>query len=180
MRPGACASTSFATDRVYRSRPLDDDADVSRFSCGEPSLDEWLVEHARTAEAKRTARTFVWVGDDGDVAGYYAITAHLLDRGSLPLRLGRGDPSEIPAVLLAKLALRKDLHGQGLGAELLADALDRIVGATKVVAARYVVVDAIDDGACDFYAHHGFLQVPAHERRLVRRVSDVAAALGRA
>lgn len=157
---------------MLRSVPLADEHVLDHFECGEPELDQWLRHHARTAEGKRTARTYVLFDDAGRLVGYYAIAAHKVARASLPARLGRGDPAEVPTVLIAKLAVHKDLHGQGLGAVVLWDALRRIVDATRVVAARYVVVDAIDDYAADFYAHHGFVQVPALDR-LVRKISDI-------
>ena len=45
---------------------------------------------------------------------------------------------------------------------------------------RLVVVDAIDEAAAAFYEHHGFVvAVPGNRQRLVKRVSDIAAALGK-
>lgn len=158
---------------MFHVVPLADEHSPDDFDSGEPELDRWLCAYSRSAEVKRTARTFVAFDDDGRIAGYYAIAAHKVSRAGLPKRLGRGDPAEVPAVLLAKLALRKDLQGRGLGAALLGDALGRILDATRTIGARYVVVDAIDDDAADFYAHHGFVQVPALDR-LVRKVSDLA------
>jgi predicted N-acetyltransferase YhbS len=79
-------------------------------------------------------------------------------------------------VLLARLALHTPLHGQGLGGALLADALERVVTATALVAARFVVVDALHENAATFYAHHGFRRIPG-TGRLVQKISDVAAAL---
>ena len=43
--------------------------------------------------------------------------------------------------------------------------------------ARLVVVDAIDEAAARFSAHHGFLAVPEHPRRLYRRIKDIKASL---
>ncbi len=48
--------------------------------------------------------------------------------------------------------------------------------ATEVVAARFVVVDAIDQGAHGFYLHHGFREIPGF-MRLVQKISDIAAAV---
>jgi ribosomal protein S18 acetylase RimI-like enzyme len=79
-------------------------------------------------------------------------------------------------VLLARLALDRTLHGQGLGGALLAEALDRVVVATRTVAARFVVVDALDEGATGFYEHYGFRRIP-ETLRLVQKLSDIAAAL---
>ncbi|RZU52143.1 acetyltransferase (GNAT) family protein [Krasilnikovia cinnamomea] len=148
---------------------------TEHFDSGKPDLDSWLKQHALTTEARRTGRTFVW-HDDERVVAYYTIAAHLIVREELPRVLGRGNPGQIPAVLLARLALDKALHGQGLGGALLADALQRIVVATRTVAARFVVVDAIDEAAHGFYLHHGFREIPG-TMRLIQKVSDIAAAV---
>ncbi len=162
---------------AWRSEALDPQRHITaRFDSGEPDLDTWLREHAAGAEARRVARTFVWCEHDGPVVGYYALTGHLLLRDNLPRSIGRGSPTEVPAVLLARLALDRHLQGQGLGGALLADALERVVSATALVAARFVVVDAQHETAASFYEHHGFRRIP-DTLRLVQRISDVAAAL---
>jgi GNAT superfamily N-acetyltransferase len=160
---------------VFVSRPLADADDLTAFDSGNDTLDTWLADHARTAQAKRVSRTFVWTDRDR-VVGYYTISAHLLRREDLPTKLARGNPTQIPAVLLGRLALDRSLHGQGHGGELLADALRRVVTATETVAARFVVVDAIDESAFAFYRHHGFAPIPQTDR-LVQKLTDVAAAL---
>jgi GNAT superfamily N-acetyltransferase len=160
---------------VYVSEAIAPTHRTSSFDSGKPDLDRWLQQHAVSVEARRTGRTFVWHVDE-QVVAYYTIAAHLLVRDDLPRALGRGNPVQIPAVLLARLALDKTLQGQGLGGALLADALGRIVTVTRTVAARFVVVDAIDDAARRFYEHHGFRSIP-NTLRLVQKISDVAASL---
>lgn len=81
-------------------------------------------------------------------------------------------------MLLARLALDRSLQGQGLGGALLAEALGRVVVVTNTVAARFVVVAAIDERAAAFYEHHGFRRIP-ETFRLVQKVADIAAALER-
>ena len=110
------------------------------------------------------------------VVAYYSLAAHLLERAEMPTAIGRGGPRQIPAVLLARLALHQGLQGRGLGGALLADALRRVLAATEMVAARFVVVDAIDDAAAGFYEHHGFRRIPA-TRRLLAKLSDISAAV---
>ncbi len=46
-----------------------------------------------------------WVDQEDSVVGYYALAAHRVAREDVPTKIGRGGPTEIPAVLLARLAL---------------------------------------------------------------------------
>jgi len=77
--------------------------------------------------------------------------------------------------LLARLAVDARYQGRGLGAALLAEALRKAVAAGEVAAARLAVVDALDEAAARFYAHHGFVAVPEHPLRLYRRMKDIRA-----
>ena len=147
------------------------------FDSGEPLLDDWLRKSAAHAAAMRTAKTFVWHGGDDRVVAYFSLAAHLVTHETLPKKAARGGPTAIPAILLARLALDLRLHGQGLGGELLWDALTRAVAASELAAARVIVVDAIHDAAARFYEHHGFTAVPGNTHRLVQKLGDVAAAL---
>jgi predicted N-acetyltransferase YhbS len=147
------------------------------YSCGNPTLDGWLRTGALHAQSMRTARTFVWHRGDKVVIGYFSLAAHLVWRADVPGRVGRGGADAIPAILLARLALDSQLHGEGLGAELLWDALSRCVAASDAAGARVVVVDAIDDAAAAFYARFGFRAPTGQPLRLFQKVSDVAAAL---
>ena len=153
--------------------------DPSEFRCGEPSLDEWLVTHAAAEVRRGSARVWVWVDEAGTtptrILGYYSLSASKVARENLPKALGRGGPVEVPAVLIGRLALDASLRGQGLGEVLLADALSRIVDATRTVGARFVVVDALHEGAALFYERLGFRRLPG-SLLLVQKVADIAAA----
>jgi GNAT superfamily N-acetyltransferase len=159
-------------DAEFVSRHLSDLDDLDSFSSGQADLDEWLRLSARHADGMRSGRTWVWT-QNGVVVAYFTLAGHVIERGDLPTRLGRGSPDRIPAVIIARLALHKSLHGRGLGGVLLADAASRIVAATDIVAARFVVVDAIDEHAAAFYSHYGFARIP-DTRRLVRKIGDLA------
>ena len=160
---------------IYRVEPLGEQ-DLGEFSCGNEELDEWLRRHAGTAYGQGT-RTYVLVDADGLVGGYFAVAPHLLLREDAPPRLARGAPREIPAILLAKLALDTSIQGQGLGSELLVHALEAVVVAARRAGGRVVLVDAIDGHAKEFYEHHDFEALPGHTRRLVMKLSTAAKAL---
>jgi len=161
---------------TYRVEPLRDH-DLSTFDSGNPELDEWLRRHAATATGQGT-RTYVLVEDEGSVVGYFAVAPHLLVRDDAPPRLAWGAPQQIPAILLAKLALHSSIQGRGLGAELLVDALNTIVTAARRAGGRVVLVDAINEDARAFYEHHDFQPLPGQSHRLVMKLSTAAKALG--
>jgi GNAT superfamily N-acetyltransferase len=160
----------------YRSQRLDlARHDPSGFASGAPALDSWLSEHAAREDARGHSRTWVWVDPAGSIVGYYTLSAHKVAREQVPTKLGRGGPQEIPATLIGKLALRHDLRGGGLGVLLLADALDRLVDASRIVGARLVVVDALTERVALWYEALGFRRLPG-SLLLVQKVDDIAAA----
>lgn len=149
---------------------------MTAFRCGHVSLDRWLRKHAMRAQRSGTARTHAWVGGETAVVGYFAVAPTQVRRESVPRSL-TGGVSVIPGYLLARLALDRALHGQGLGVELLVEALQVIVAAADTAAGRLIVVDAIDDAAASFYRHHDFRDIGAEGRRLVMTVATARAAV---
>lgn len=163
----------------WASGHLDERSDLSQFDCGMMALNEWLFGRALEAQTRGTAATYVWTVQGTDrVVAYYAIAPHQVRREQVPSSMA-GGVTVIPAYLLAPLALDVTLHGQGLGGELLHDAMDRIVTAADMASGRLIVVDAIDETAAAFYRHHAFHAVRDHPLRLVIKVSTVRKMLGR-
>ncbi len=158
----------------FRTERLNSDHDLDPFSSGHEVLDAWLRDHARTADAKGTGRTYVLVYRGGLVAGYYTLAPHVIRREALPKKIGRGSPNAIPAISLARLALDENFQRRGLGSTLLVNALTRAIEAMRAVGGRVIVVDAIDATAAAFYRHHDFRPLPNSPLRLVVKASDVA------
>lgn len=150
---------------------------LNEFDCRVPSLNEWLVAHAVRATVSGTAKTYVWTEPGSDaVVAYYSITPHQIHRDEVSRNLS-GGVTNIPAYLLARLALDGRLQGRGLGGELLRDALERVVEAAEVASGRLLVVDAIDDQASKFYRKYDFQPVRDNPRRLVVKIATVRKAL---
>jgi GNAT superfamily N-acetyltransferase len=160
----------------YLSAPLGPDHEVGAFQCGKQSLDDWLRGQARRAQEAGTARTYIWTKPDSpDVLAYYSIAPTQVTKVDVPRSLS-GGCSTIPGYLLARLALDASLHGQGLGAELLVDALGRIVEAAQAGGGRLIVVDALDEQAKAFYRRHDFIPVEG-TMRLYLKVATARTAL---
>ena len=149
------------------------------FDCGVASLDEWLQRHARIATGAGSARTFVATDSDlRRVAGYHALTVASVKPEDAPERVVKGMPRhEIPAILLARLAVDSAAQGRGLGAWLLRDAMLRAVAVSEEVGIRAMLAHAIDDSARDFYVRHGFEPSPTDPHNLQVIIKDVKASL---
>ncbi|MEV7218169.1 GNAT family N-acetyltransferase [Kitasatospora cineracea] len=153
---------------MYVSEALNEGHDRQSFDCGNPILNDWLVRSSLSAEQQRTTRTFVVRDDSNTVLGYYSLTAHVIEAAALPRKYAGNTRGQIPAILLAKLAVDKTAQGTGLGGALLADALERALDAARNVGARFVVVDAIDTAAASFYRKYGFTPIPETDRLLMK------------
>jgi GNAT superfamily N-acetyltransferase len=163
------------------SRPrlvlLSADHDPAGFDCGNEQLNAWLAHHALASQRADLARTYLAL--EGDViVGYVSLTTGSVHRDEAPKRYARGMPRyPLPAILVARLAVDRSHQGRQLGSRLLAEALRRAVTASAAVAARLVVVDAIDERSAAFYRKRGFIDVPENPLRLFRKLSDVRRAL---
>jgi GNAT superfamily N-acetyltransferase len=164
------------TDQEFRLERLVAHHDLERFESGNETLDAWLGRYALAAQRMDSARSFLLVGPEGGVIGYFSLTMGSVLRAEAPAKLVRGLPSyPIGMVLLARLAVDRRHQGVGMGGLLLAEALRKAVQAGEAAAARLVVVDAIDESAAQFYARYGFIAVPGQPLRLYRRIKDVRA-----
>jgi len=164
---------------VWTSEALDVRHDLAHLDCAREELDRWLLREALRAQASRSAHTTVWTRPADPVAvAFYSLAPTQFARDDLPSRSLAGGYSVVPGYLVARLALTRSLHGQGLGTQLLLDALERVVGAAANAGGRLIAVDALDEDAHRFYAHHDFQPIQG-SRRLVMKVATARAALGR-
>lgn len=149
--------------------------DLQGFDCGVPALNDWLRQRALRNES-RFSRTYV-VCDVQRVVGYYCITAGSVERAAAPGKLRRNAPDVIPVSVIGRLAVCMTHAGQGLGADLLADALRRIALASKSIGIGAVIIHAKDDAAKRFYLRCAeFIEHPADSRSLFLPIDTVIAA----
>jgi GNAT superfamily N-acetyltransferase len=163
----------------WTSQPLGEHHDLAQLDCGRDELDRWLLHEASRAQAAGTAHTTVWTRpDDPVVVAFYAVAPTQFMRIDLPSRALSAWYSTIPGYLIARLALSKALHGQGLGTHLLLDALERLVAAARNAGGRLIAVDALDDAAHRFYRPHDFQPIQ-DSHRLVMKIATARAVLDR-
>jgi len=157
--------------------PLAQHHNLTGFVSGEPSLDDWLKRRARGNQASGASRTFVLCEGDA-VIGYYALASGAVALAQAPGRLRRNMPEPIPVAVLARLALRKDRQGQGLGRALFRDAVLRVLNAAEAIGIRGLLVHALSDEGRAFYLRLGLEPSPLDPMTLMTTLGDLRDALG--
>lgn len=153
---------------------------LSGFDCGVASLNIWLARHARTASAAGSAQTFVVTDESqgGRVVGYYALAVASITHAEATERAAKGMPRhEIPALLLARLAVDGSVQGKGIGAFLLRDAMTRTIAVSEEAGVRLMLVHAINEDARRFYERFGFKSSPTDAVNLQMIIKDIRASL---
>ena len=140
--------------------PLEKKHNRKEFDCGNSQLNQYLKKYARQNDAKGINKAFVATRPNTPliINGYYTISSSTIDFLSISEKDRQKLPAyPIPAALIGRLAVDLSCQGQGLGTELLVNALLRIVKASSEIGIYAVRVDAIDDSAKQFYLKHEFI-----------------------
>ena len=155
--------------------PLAASHDVSEFSCGYSTLDNWLKTRALSNQQKGFTAVMV-VHQEGRVVGYYGLAPTAVVPSVLPRSIRTGQPPDpVPCLLLGQLATDLQWAGRGIGTGLLKHALARCVEAASLIGGRALMVNAIDDEAARFWARRGFIASKDDPLILFRSIGDIAA-----
>lgn len=160
---------------------LDRTYDRAAFSSGVEPLDRYLKTQSLQDVRRNLATPFVLIDhQDNAIAGYYTLSATGIVPSRLPDELTRGLPAYdlYPATRIGRLAVDQRYRGRKLGSALLADAAVRAYENRQVINAMAIVVDAKDDTAAAFYAHHGFVPFRGHPHTLYLLMATMKARFG--
>lgn len=152
-------------------KPIGQADDFSQFNSGEDVLDHWLKTRALKNEVSGASRTFV-VCDETRVVAYYALATGSAILVEAPGKVRRNMPDPIPVIVLGRLAIDKEWHGNGLGRGLLKDVLLRSLNVAQEVGVRALMVHAMSENAKQFYLHHGFTVSPMDDMKLFITLSS--------
>lgn len=148
---------------------LDKTHDTKSFDCGNAYLNRWLQDIAMQHQKNGMSRTFVHPDEtDGTkVAGYFSMAMRsLVPKEDLPEEMQKRLPRHIPGYTLGRLAVAQEHQGQGLGAYLLLEAMERAQRAAENVGGFALFVDA-KQGVASFYEKYGFKALPSDPDTLV-------------
>lgn len=149
--------------------------DVTGFDSGVETLDTWLKRRAMANQFSGASRTFV-VCEQSRVVGFYALASSAIAPAAAPGHFRRNMPDPLPVVVLGRLAVARDQHGNGLGRALFQDAARRVINAADSIGIRGLIVHAISEEAKRFYLKLGLDESPLEPMTLMASVADLRAA----
>ena len=140
---------------------LDKCHDRSDFDCGESQLNVYLQRLARQQAQRDFSRTYIaYEADEAQseakrIQGFYAISSGSIDFKNLPagLKLPR---YPVPVARMGRLAVDVRAQGKGVGAALLAHAMQLSATLAQHIGVYALVVDAKHEAAAAFYVRYGF------------------------
>ena len=142
--------------------PLDFAHKKENFICGKLLIDAYLHKQAKQDVKRRLSACFI-LPDENEIKGYYTLSTAAVERRLLPQEFIKKLPpsySDLPAILLGRLAVSKSYQGQGLGELILMDALKRSYFISMQVGSMAVIVDPLDEEAEKFYEKYDFISLP--------------------
>lgn len=156
--------------------PISSGHRLDNFASGQPTLDQWLKEHALDSEG-RTSRSYVVETAEHVVVAYYALATGSVHRSELKSKMRHRAPDPMPVMVLGRLAVDRRHQGARLGEALLRDAMLRTIEISRVAGVRMLIVHAIDEAAAGFYLRCGFEPLPRQESTLFLPIETIIAAL---
>ena len=164
-----------------RPEPLRAEHDTTEFDCGSEAQTGWLREYALQAHRAGSSRVFVsCLSGSNRVAGYYALAAGGVEREVAPARISQGlGRYPIPVVILTRLGVDIRNQGEGLGQNLVRDALLQTAATADHVGVRALLIHAETPEAAAFYRRisTSFMESPSDPLHLLLLIKDLRAAI---
>jgi predicted GNAT family N-acyltransferase len=143
---------------TWHEEPIDKKHDRKGFDCGQNELNIFLQQYARQSHENGASKTYLAIDDsDGKtIYGFYTLSPAQVDFYRVPEiarhNLGRHD---VGGFRLGRLAVTKNLHGQGLGGQLLVLAAKRCIRASEEMGGTAMMIDAKDEKVASWYKLFG-------------------------
>lgn len=154
-------------EKLRREHAVDD------FDCGREELNRYLIRYAWQNQQAGAAQTYVGIAADA-IVGFYTLAVGQVTRDEAPARPTKGLARHpIPIMLLARLAVDRRWHGQGVGKALLRDAMQRTLQAADIAGIRPFAVHAKDETARRFCEHFDFIPSPVDPMHLFVLLKDM-------
>jgi GNAT superfamily N-acetyltransferase len=164
-----------------RVEPLDRKKHVrAAFTCGQPTLDNYLKNTAARQQDENITRIRVGCLDDNtDIICFHALNAHHLNISQLDpkykKRFERYDA--IPSVYLSMIGVHTAHQGQGIGSYMIYDAMRQVIVAAEHIGMHFLVLDALNQAAEKLYLRLGFEKLASSHDRMIISIEKIKRAI---
>lgn len=104
------------------------------------------------------------------VRGYYTLSSAHVCSDAAPATIKKNFPpsyTQLPVILMGRLAVDQTLFGKGIGSMLLIEALKRCHHLSNEIGSFALVVDPLYEEATRFYEKYGFILLPDSGQMLI-------------
>jgi predicted N-acetyltransferase YhbS len=153
---------------------LDSHHDISTFSTGLASVDQWFANNALPEQAAGRVRTHVCLSEANEIVAFFSLK-HIIvtvEGASSILRQTAETAGATTGLLLAQMGVRTDLQGAGVGKQVIRQVMTVAANLHAQAPFRLLVVDAEHEGLVSYYRRLGFRRL-TNDPRLVMKMSAV-------
>ena len=160
---------------------LDDTHDISAFTTGLDTVDNWFHTHAQKRQSEGRIATHLCLSGEGQIIAFYSLKHILVNLTGESSKLRKtaeantssaDDPGWSTALLLALMGVRADLHGQGVGKHVVTHILQEAANLHRKSPFSLLIVDAENPKLVPFYEKYTF-KLLNRDRRLGVKMSLV-------
>ena len=165
---------------MRKIEPLSKAHDRESFDCGNEALNHFVRHTARQQGERGISKTFVLVEEEAAprrILGFFSLNICQVISEELHESEAKKLPRQAAGVKLGRLAVAKDMQGQGIGKLLLVASLRKVLEIFETAGGIGLFVDAKDWDAKRYYEQFGFVSLPSNELRLFLPLKTVQAAL---
>lgn len=142
--------------RISAPELISEEHELREFDCGNKTLNNWLKTRALENQNKFSTTRVVCVAKA--VIAYYSLVYGSVNRDEMTRNYKQNALERIPVMILGRLAVDLKWREKRIGRHLLKEALIKTIEASRIAAARGLLVHAIDDKAKAYYQRYEFLE----------------------
>lgn len=141
---------------------------LETFMCSKNAdLQDFLHHQAMTFEKHLRSRTYVYVDNEAkEIAAYFSIAIYMLDTDDISSDVilmidgYKDDVKTIPCFLIGQVGKSDKYETFKIGNYILADAVEKIDQAQRLLGGRFILLDAINDSkVIEFYQQNTFIPI---------------------
>ena len=146
--------SSFISDSELSIKPLNENYDLSSFTCNDSDLTDFLKNDALNYHRHMISKTGLCFWKN-EIVGYITFTIDTIGIAKVIINDEFISKYKYPALKIARLAVDSRFERRGIGKYLLQDAMGKAWSLSENVGCRFILVDSKKDSV-PFYTKYGF------------------------